>query len=132
MEHTSEHRDHFIWPATFYDDPFAARAWLAALGFREGVVVPGEAPGTIRHSEMIWPEGGRVMVATREPDGEYGPSRGGGVYVVCTDPDAVAARAVDLGASFTRPLETQTDYDSRGFSVRDPEGVVWSFGTYAG
>ena len=26
---------------------------------------------------------------------------------------------------------TDTDYGSRDFSVRDPEGNVWSFGTYA-
>jgi uncharacterized glyoxalase superfamily protein PhnB len=24
------------------------------------------------------------------------------------------------------------DYGSRGFTARDPEGVTWSFGTYAG
>jgi uncharacterized glyoxalase superfamily protein PhnB len=24
------------------------------------------------------------------------------------------------------------DYGSRGFSVLDPEGNIWSFGTYAG
>ena len=26
---------------------------------------------------------------------------------------------------------TDTDYGSRDFSARDPEGNVWSFGTYA-
>ena len=25
---------------------------------------------------------------------------------------------------------TDTDYGSRDFSVRDPEGNLWSFGTY--
>jgi uncharacterized glyoxalase superfamily protein PhnB len=24
------------------------------------------------------------------------------------------------------------DYGSRGFTVRDPEGILWSFGTYPG
>ena len=24
------------------------------------------------------------------------------------------------------------EYGSRGFTARDPEGVIWSFGTYAG
>jgi len=26
---------------------------------------------------------------------------------------------------------TDTDYGSRDFAVRDPEGNIWSFGTYA-
>lgn len=125
--------DHNIWPATFYDDAHAQRQWLAQLGFEEGIVVPGDEPGTIHHSEMLWPDGGRVMVASRVTSAaEYGEARGGGVYVVCTDPDAVAARVEAMGLAFHRPLESQTEYESRGFSVRDPEGVIWSFGTYAG
>lgn len=130
---TASRTDHNIWPATFYDDVHAQRQWLARLGFEEGIEVPGDEPGTIHHSEMLWPDGGRVMVASRSTSAaEYGEARGGGVYVVCTDPDAVAARAEELGLTFHRPLESQTDYESRGFSVRDPEGVIWSFGTYAG
>ncbi len=43
--------------------------------------------------------------------------------------DAAHDRAVAAGAEVVRPLEN-TDYGSRDFSVRDPEGHVWSFGTY--
>ncbi|MEO8748946.1 MAG: hypothetical protein ABI384_00995 [Allobranchiibius sp.] len=56
--------DHNIWPNTTYDDPLAARAWLVALGFQEGTLVLDDAGG-VRHSEMLWPEGGRVMVSER-------------------------------------------------------------------
>jgi uncharacterized glyoxalase superfamily protein PhnB len=53
------------------------------------------------------------------------------VYVVCTEPDALFARATAAGASVVRGLADE-DYGSRGFTVRDPEGNLWSFGTYAG
>ena len=53
------------------------------------------------------------------------------VYVVTDRPDEVHERAQALGATVTRPLE-DTDYGSRGFSILDPEGNSWSFGTYAG
>ncbi|CCH78311.1 conserved hypothetical protein [Nostocoides japonicum T1-X7] len=124
--------DHNIWTALFADDAKALRAWLAGLGFEEGIVVPGDGD-TIFHSEMRWPEGGRVMVSSREGATERFDGVGRtNLYVVCDDPDAVHARAVALGAEITRPLENATDYESRGFSCRDPEGNHWSFGTYAG
>lgn len=125
--------DHNIWSGISYDDPYAARDWLKALGFTEGVLVPGEREGEIQHSEMVWPEGGRVMVSSaNKPDQTLvAAPRSGSVYVVCDDPDAVFARAAAIGAQVVRPLE-DTDYGSRGFSVADAEGNRWSFGTYAG
>ena len=52
-------------------------------------------------------------------------------YVVTADPAAVHARAVAAGATVVRDLAT-TDYGSQEFAARDPEGNMWSFGTYAG
>jgi uncharacterized glyoxalase superfamily protein PhnB len=51
------------------------------------------------------------------------------LYVVVDDPDAHHRRAVAAGAEVVQPL-TDEDYGSRGYTVRDPEGNVWSFGTY--
>ncbi|HEX6248313.1 MAG TPA: VOC family protein [Nocardioidaceae bacterium] len=125
--------DHSIWPGLTYDDALAARAWLTALGFTEGILVMSEDGSTVEHSEMIWPEGGRVMVSSRDrSDDTFAVPRGAAsVYVVVDDPDAVFARAKDLGARVIRDME-ETDYGSRGFSVADAEGNRWSFGTYAG
>ena len=39
--------------------------------------------------------------------------------------------ASGLGAVIIRDME-ETDYGSRGFSIKDAEGNRWSFGTYAG
>jgi uncharacterized glyoxalase superfamily protein PhnB len=50
---------------------------------------------------------------------------------VTVDPDALFARAVENGAKVCREL-TDQDYGSREFSVQDPEGNYWSFGTYRG
>jgi uncharacterized glyoxalase superfamily protein PhnB len=125
--------DHNIWPGITYEDAHAARDWLAALGFEEGVLVEADKPGRIRHSEMIWPEGGRVMVSSRgREDSTFESAPGAStIYVVCDDPAAVFERAERLGATVVRPLE-DTDYGSRGFSIVDGEGNSWSFGTYAG
>jgi len=125
--------DHNIWAGLTYDDALAARGWLSALGFTEGILVMSADGSTVEHSEMIWPEGGRVMVSSRLPhDDTFAVPRGAAsVYVVVDDPDAVFARAKDLGAQVIRDME-DTDYGSRGFSVTDAEGNRWTFGTYAG
>ena len=47
------------------------------------------------------------------------------------EPDALFARAVAAGAEVIAGLH-DTDYGSRDFAVRDPEGNRWSFGTYRG
>ena len=51
------------------------------------------------------------------------------IYAVVADPDAHHAAAVAAGANVVRELEDM-DYGSREYSVRDPEGNLWSFGTY--
>ncbi len=55
----------------------------------------------------------------------------GSYYVVTDEPDAVYERAMKAGADLVREMREE-DYGSRGFSVSDPEGNIWSFGTYRG
>jgi uncharacterized glyoxalase superfamily protein PhnB len=43
--------------------------------------------------------------------------------------DSLHDRARDAGAEISMEL-TDQDYGSRDFAARDPEGNVWSFGTY--
>ena len=132
MDSTPQTRtDHDIWPGLTAADPIALRRWLTGLGFTEGVLVEGD--GIVQHSEMLWPEGGRVMISSARPEDPHFSTPVGGamLYVVTEEPDAVHERAKGAGAEFTRPLE-DADHGSRGFSIRDPEGNSWSFGTYAG
>ena len=51
------------------------------------------------------------------------------LYVVVEDPDAHHERAVAAGAQIVRAMRDE-EYGSRGYTARDPEGNVWSFGTY--
>ncbi|MCI0636189.1 MAG: VOC family protein, partial [Actinobacteria bacterium] len=53
------------------------------------------------------------------------------VYVACDDPDTLFERATAAGAEVVRGLVDE-DYGSRGVTVRDPDGNLWSFGTYQG
>ena len=59
------------------------------------------------------------------------PVGGASIYVVTDEPDVLYERARAAGATVVQPLKDE-DYGSRGFTVRDPEGVYWSFGTYRG
>ena len=122
-----------LYPSLRYRDPRAALAWLhEAFGFVERAVHEGP-DGTIVHAEMD-AAGGVIMLGSDEGRSEdrFGGSHAGQswVYVSIEDPDGVFAAAVAAGAEVVRPLEDQ-DYGSRDFSVRDPEGNLWSFGTYA-
>ena len=102
----------------------------AALGFTENVVY--EEDGVIIHAQLDWPEGGGIMLGQDREAGSWDRQPGtAGAYVVTTDIDALHARAVAAGAEIVEgPVER--DYGSRDIVVRDPEGNLWSFGTYAG
>lgn len=125
-----------IIPCLLYRDAVAAIDWLCdAFGFEKRMVVPGEN-GTVAHAELVFGNG-MVMVGT-ERDSEFSrhvraPRSVGGTtqspYIIVPDADAHHARAVAAGAVVVLPLKTES-YGGRGYSCRDPEGHVWSFGTY--
>ena len=111
-------------------DALALRDWLAQLGFEEGVLIHKD--DRVEHSEMIWPEGGRVVVCTqREEEPSIVLAGIGNVYVVTDDPDEVYRTAREMGATISREL-MDTGYGSRDFTVRSPDGHSLSFGTYDG
>jgi uncharacterized glyoxalase superfamily protein PhnB len=123
-----------IWPAlTYADAPAAIRFLVEAFGFVETLVVPGEGGREIVHAELRWPEGGGVMLGSTGDDTEFSQRKPGttSTYVVTDAPDALFDRATAAGAEVVRGLRNE-DYGSRGFTVRDPEGNLWSFGTYRG
>ncbi|HET8824642.1 MAG TPA: VOC family protein [Terriglobales bacterium] len=126
-----------IMPTLRYHDAPAAIEWLCQVfGFERHAVYPA-ADGTISHAQLTL-GGGMIMLGSQRDDA-YGrafksPREMGGVetrstYVVVEDVDAVYARAQAAGATIVRPLNN-TDYGSREFGVKDPEGHTWSVGTY--
>lgn len=125
-----------IWPTLLYDDaPAAIEFLITAFGFTESLVVKNaEDQSVIEHCQLRWPEGGGVMLGSAGRDHNpfsQRPTGAGSVYVVTDDPDGVYERAIAGGATVFAELRDE-DYGSRGFSVTDPEGNVWSFGTYRG
>jgi uncharacterized glyoxalase superfamily protein PhnB len=125
-----------VWPTLRARDARGLIRFLVdAFGFEE-VVTYGDQPDgsgdVVVHAELGWPLGGGVMLGSARDDGPWALSPGtAGCYVVTDDPDALHDRAVAAGAEVLQPLH-DTDYGSRDFAVRDPEGNRWSFGTYPG
>ena len=125
-----------IWPVLNYSDAPAAIDFLqGAFGFVATLVVPNESDDSvIEHAQLSWPEGGGVMLGSADRrDNPFSqlPTCAVSVYVVTDRPDEVHDQAMASGAKLFREL-TDEDYGSRGFSVTDPEGNIWSFGTYRG
>ena len=126
-----------IFPAVRYADADAALTFLtAAFGATERAVYRDDA-GTIRHGELEI-AGNIVMIGEYDKAGWMGgePPRPlastMSLYIVVPGADAVDSHhdaAVAAGANVIRELEDMS-YGSREYSVRDPEGNLWSFGTY--
>ena len=122
-------------PFLSYEDAPAALDWLAkAFGFERAQVHEGES-GKIVHAEMRFGDG-MVMLGSAGPNPfgmktakELGAVNQGIYSIVDEGLDAHYERAVAAGAEVVMPLH-DTDYGSREYLVRDPEGNIWSFGTY--
>jgi uncharacterized glyoxalase superfamily protein PhnB len=122
-----------VWPTLRARDARALIRFLVeAFGFEETAVY-GEGDH-VAHAQLAWPPGGGIMLgsARNEADDPAAVKPGGfGGYAVTDDPDALFIRAKAAGAQVVREPNTP-EYGGREFSVRDPEGNNWSFGTYRG
>ena len=119
-----------FYPVLKYEDARAAIDFLErAFGFETHASYDG-ANGGIAHAELRL--GDQYAMVGSSTEGEERFKEGVGrqsLYVVIEDPDALHDRAKAVGATIERPL-TDQDYGSREFTARDPEGNLWSFGTY--
>jgi uncharacterized glyoxalase superfamily protein PhnB len=122
-----------VWPTLRARDARGLIRFLVdAFGFEE-VMVSAEGD-VVHHAQLRWPPGGGIMLGSvRDDPQDPWPLQPGtfGGYAVTEDPDALCARAVAAGAELVQEVR-DTDYGSRDFLVRDPEGNRWSFGTYRG
>jgi len=126
-----------VIPTMRYHDASAAIDWLCkAFGFEQCLVVHGEN-GTIVHAQLVFGNG-MIMLSSaqqNEFDRLVRPPRDlGGVgsqspYIIVEDADEHYGRAVAAGAKIVIDIKDE-EYGGRGYSCRDPEGHVWSFGTY--
>ena len=106
----------------FYVDTFG---FILAARYGQG--------DTVDHAQLNWPEGnGGIMLGSHKPDADWSRQPGTAAgYIVTTDPDALYERVLQHKVDVVCPL-SDTDYGSREFVVRDPEGNLWSFGSYTG
>jgi uncharacterized glyoxalase superfamily protein PhnB len=117
-----------LFVALHYDDGVTALGFLEqAFGFVTTLSVPGEN-GTIAHAEARLGDGMVMVGSTPRNSGFWGDQRQC-VYLVVPDVDGHFARAEAGGATIVRPV-VDTAHGSREYAARDPEGFLWSFGTY--
>ncbi len=137
MSGPAPHSPSTIMPALRYKDAPAAIDWLCRVfGFERHAVYPGP-DNTIGHAELKL-GGGMIMLGSQKDDAyghrfkspdDLGGFETSGAYIVVDDADAVYEVAKAAGGVIIRELQN-TDYGSREFAVKDPEGHSWSVGTY--
>ena len=111
-----------MFPFVRFADADAAIEWLGrAFGFAEHAVYRTD-DGVVHHAELALGNG-MVMLGQGDPESH-------GVYLAIEgDVDEHCARAREAGAEILRGPE-DTPYGSREYTARDPDGHVWSFGSY--
>lgn len=126
-----------VIPCMRYRDAPAAIEWLCDnFGFEPQLVVPNE-DGSIAHAQLSFGNG-MIMLGSAF-DTEYGrllkqPSEIGNfvtqsAYLVVNNADLVYGRVLEGGGKILLDIKDE-DYGGRGFTCRDPEGHIWSIGTY--
>jgi uncharacterized glyoxalase superfamily protein PhnB len=118
-----------------YRDAPKAIDWLCkAFGFKTHAVY--EDGNSIAHAELTFGNG-MVMLSSAGDMGKQRfkhPADVGNVVthyinVIVADCDAHYAQAKKMGAEIVLDIEDK-HYGGRGYSCRDLEGYLWSFGSY--
>jgi uncharacterized glyoxalase superfamily protein PhnB len=119
-----------IYAGVLYEDADKAIEWLERLGFERREIHRDEG-GAVAHGELTF-GGSILMIGTagvgREPFASV-PAGGTMTYVAVDEIDGLYERARASGAEVALEI-MDTDYGSRDFTLRDPEGNLWAFGTY--
>jgi uncharacterized glyoxalase superfamily protein PhnB len=109
------------------------------FGFEKNAVYPGEN-NTIAHAQLTLGNG-MIMLGSAGNQSEFSkylkqPDEIGGAetiscYIVVDDADAhyAKAKAKAAGAEIAIDIKTES-YGGRGYTCKDLEGHIWTFGTY--
>ncbi len=126
-----------VTPSVIYNDAFAGIDWLTrVLGMT--LVSRYPAPdGTVAFAELAW-RTGVVFVSSRPPvDNPWSRVGVASIALVAADAETVRRhyhQAVGAGAEVVRELHVSRTpafpQGSAQFDLRDPEGNLWTVGTY--
>lgn len=130
-----------IIPGLRYANAPAAIDFLCdAFGFERHAVHADQAdPTIIHHAQLVMGSGMIMLGSVRDGEAESlitwkTPRELNGVtlctYVIVPDADAHCLHARNAGAVVVTEPHDNEGYPGRGFEALDPEGNVWSFGTY--
>jgi uncharacterized glyoxalase superfamily protein PhnB len=137
MPSPAKHTVASVIPSLRYRNAPAMIEWLCqAFGFEKHAAY---ADGNVvQHAQLVFGHG-MIMLGSTDNGSAWGrritqPDQIGGretqcCYVIVADCAAHCARAKAAGAEIVDELETK-DYGGSGYSCRDPEGHLWSFGDY--
>lgn len=120
-----------LYASMVYRDVDAAVEWIEKVfGGRRRELHRNE-DGQVVHAELDMGDS-ILMLSTagigREPFKSL-PAGARHLYLAVDDSEKLFERAKAAGAEVEIPLST-TDYGSRDFTLRDPEGNLWAVGTY--
>src|SRR5262249_16679897 len=117
-----------VYPSLTYRDPAAALEFLQkAFGFEPQVLGTAE-DGTIRYAALKH-GAGAILVQPDLPDDLHGSHlRHGWLYCDVFEVAAHFERAKAAGAAVLSEPHDAIGGRMRGYSARDPEGNLWSFG----
>lgn len=120
-----------IYPGLQYSDADAGIEWLERVLGCERRQVHKDDDGNVIHAEVSF-RGATLMLSTagvgREPFRSL-PAGGRLVYTALDEVEDLYETVREAGAEVALEI-TDTDYGSRDFTIRDPEGNLWAFGTY--
>ena len=127
-----------VIPALRYRNAKTMIDWLSkAFGFEKQAVYFGP-DDTVMHAQLTFGNG-LIMVGSvenesptsklfRQPD-EIGGRERQSAGLVASDIDRLYANAKATGAKIIADWEAK-EYGGKAFACSDPEGHIWSFGTY--
>ena len=120
-----------IYPCLTYRDIPAAIDWLSNAFGVDGRVLSAGGPGEgVDHAILTFRDAA-ILVESERPEELHGSHSGQGwVYVTVADADSHYQRARTAGAADLGAPHTFGD-GHRGYSTRDLEGNLWTFGTAA-
>ncbi len=125
-------------PAMSYKDANAAVDFLTkAFGFKEHFVYRDEKK-FVHHAELSLGNA-LVMIGPQRTESEFGkmigtPAQANGLntqttYIIIDEVDDHYKNAKINGAEIVMDIKDE-DYGGRGYSCKDLEGYIWSFGSY--